>query len=325
MVGNAADKARILLQEKERKEQKKAFESERLAIEQKSQVNLRSFGKSTSLEAVENAFKAETVGLVTREEFLEKRTIIASQIALEEKRKLDCKESERAASQNAKRIKVTQKLKLSFAGDDNDGVHDDDDATEMGDMAPVAVTDVKYATLGKDPNAPEAHLLPDKDREKQEESLRQHLAHEYAVLQDGIRKEPLEITYSYYNGSGHRRKIEVKKGDTIGTFLNKVQRELADEFREVRMSSLSNLMYVKEDIILPHTVTFYELIVNKARGRSGPLFHFDVQQHAVAAFDPRLQSRDTHAGKVVERHWYEKNKHVFPYNKWQTYDDTKGH
>ncbi|KAL3614004.1 hypothetical protein CASFOL_042078 [Castilleja foliolosa] len=46
---------------------------------------------------------------------------------------------------------------------------------------------------------------------------------------------------------------------------------------------------------------FYELIVNKARGKSGP----------------------SHAGKVVERHWYEKNKHIFPASRWEIYDPTR--
>lgn len=55
-------------------------------------------------------------------------------------------------------------------------------------------------------------------------------------------------------------------------------------------------MYVKEDIILPHSVSFYDLIVNKARGKSGPLFQFNLQEHAVMSFDPRLQSQDSHAG-----------------------------
>ncbi len=32
-----------------------------------------------------------------------------------------------------------------------------------------------------------------------------------------------------------------------------------------RTTSVQNLMYVKEDIILPHTVTFYDLIINKAQ------------------------------------------------------------
>lgn len=35
-------------------------------------------------------------------------------------------------------------------------------------------------------------------------------------------------------------------------------------------------MYVKEDIILPSTITFYDLIATRARGKSGPLFNFDV-------------------------------------------------
>lgn len=25
----------------------------------------------------------------------------------------------------------------------------------------------------------------------------------------------------------------------------------------------------------------------------------------------------SHAGKVVERHWYEKNKHIFPASRWE--------
>ena len=34
-----------------------------------------------------------------------------------------------------------------------------------------------------------------------------------------IKNEPLEITYSYWDGTGHRRKVVVKKGDTIADFL----------------------------------------------------------------------------------------------------------
>jgi hypothetical protein len=43
------------------------------------------------------------------------------------------------------------------------------------------------------------------------------------------------------------------------------------------MANYTNLMYVKEDVILPQNVTFYELITNKAMGKSGPLFQFDLQ------------------------------------------------
>ena len=37
-----------------------------------------------------------------------------------------------------------------------------------------------------------------------------------------------------------------------------------------------SLLYVKEDVIIPHGHTFHELIAHRARGKSGPLFHFDV-------------------------------------------------
>ena len=90
-----------------------------------------------------------------------------------------------------------------------------------------------------------------------------------------------------------------------------------------RTTSVSGLMYVKEDIILPHTVTFYDLIRNKVQGKSGPLFQFALAEHAVAAFDPRLKSQDSHAGKVVDRHWYSKNKHIFPASRWEAFDADK--
>ena len=29
------------------------------------------------------------------------------------------------------------------------------------------------------------------------------------------------------------------------------------------------------------------------------------------------------AGKIVERHWYERNKHIFPASRWEIYDPQK--
>lgn len=55
----------------------------------------------------------------------------------------------------------------------------------------------------------------------------------------------------------------------IGMFLKAVKEQLMVDFRELRHVSVGNLVYVKEDIILPHHHTFYELIANKVRGRDG--------------------------------------------------------
>ena len=105
-------------------------------------------------------------------------------------------------------------------------------------------------------------------------------------------------------------------------------------------------------------MTFYELIINRAMGKSGPLFQFDLQEHAMMTFDPRIKSQDSHAGarwgakapallaallqqaprsgrpplppprlpragKVVDRHWYDKNKHIYPASRWATFDPEK--
>ena len=49
-----------------------------------------------------------------------------------------------------------------------------------------------------------------------------------------VKNEPLQITYSYWDGTGHRRQVVVRKGDTISQFLKAVKLQLSEEFREVR-------------------------------------------------------------------------------------------
>lgn len=82
--------------------------------------------------------------------------------------------------------------------------------------------------------------------------------------------------YSYWDGGGHRRTIDIRKGTTVGRFLEMVKAQLIGEFHEIRSTSAEDLMYVKEDLIIPQHYSFYDLIITKARGKSGPLFHFDV-------------------------------------------------
>ena len=79
------------------------------------------------------------------------------------------------------------------------------------------------------------------------------------------------------------------------------------------------------DLILPHHFTFYDFILNKARGKSGPLFHFDVHEDVRMQADATVEKDESHAGKVVERHWYEKNKHMFPASRWEVYDPKKSY
>lgn len=50
----------------------------------------------------------------------------------------------------------------------------------------------------------------------------------------------------------------------------------------------------------------------KARGKSGPLFVFDAHDDVRLLADATVAKDESHAGKVVERSWYNRNKHIFP-------------
>ena len=84
------------------------------------------------------------------------------------------------------------------------------------------------------------------------------------------------------------------------------------------------LLYVKEDLVVPQDVTFYDLIATRARGKSGPLFRFDVKDDVrVGTVDSRVERDESHPGKVVERRWYDRNKHIFPASRWEVWNMNK--
>ncbi|KAG2259347.1 hypothetical protein Bca52824_078641 [Brassica carinata] len=319
-VGTSQDGVRIRRLQKQREaERRKIQELKSKTASGQEQSGLLQFG-SSSCEILDTAFKKETVGLVTREEYVEKRVNIRNKFEEEEKEKLLKllqEEEELQQQKRTKKRKLKGSSRLSFAEDLEDGSDDDDDNGENKSSG-----NLRYGKLGKDPSV-ETNFLPDSEREAEEQAERERLKKQWTREQEQIKNEPLQITYSYWDGTGHRRVIQVRKGDAIGTFLRAVQQQLAPDFREIRTASVENLLYVKEDLIIPHQHSFYELIINKARGKSGPLFHFDVHEDVRTIADATIEKDESHAGKVVERHWYEKNKHIFPASRWEIYDPTK--
>ncbi|PWA67691.1 XAP5 protein [Artemisia annua] len=252
------------LRNKERSERKKIQELKNKNA--KGQSGLLQFGSSSS-EILETAFKKETVGLVTREQYVEKRVNIRTKIEEEEKEKLQKlqQEEDELQLQKLKKRKIKANPRLSFSEDFENGEEEEDgeDKNKESNM-------FGRRGFGKDPTV-ETSFLPDSEREAEEQAERERLRKQWLREQEQIKNEALEITYSYWDGAGHRRVMQVRKGDTIGEFLRAVQQQLAPEFREVRTTSVENLLYVKEDLIIPHQHSFYELIVNKARGKSGPV------------------------------------------------------
>ena len=183
---------------------------------------------------------------------------------------------------------------------------------------------LKKKRLGKNPDV-DTFFLPDVDRDEEENKLREKLKDEWDQRQRKLKDETIEITYSYWDGSGHRKSVNMKKGNTIYQFLQKCLDDLRIDFPELRAITADQMVYVKEDLIIPQTNTFYDFIVTKARGKSGPLFSFDVSDDIRLVNDATVEKEESHAGKVVLRSWYERNKHIFPASRWEPYDPTKSY
>jgi len=273
------------------------------------------------VDSMEESLKKSTIGLVKLEDFMQKRKALEEAKAREAARTDELKD-EKVKKKKRKAAKST----LSFAMDDEDGEEASPksgqaknelaDADEGEESAPSA----KRAKLTKNPSV-DTSFLPDREREESERRMREELRKKWLKEQEEVKKEEIEVTYSYWDGSGHRKSVLCKKGDDISTFLEKCRQQ----FPELRSVSVDNLMYIKEDLIIPHHYTFYDFIINKARGKSGPLFNFDVHDDVRMLADATIEKDESHAGKVVERSWYQRSKHIFPANRWEVFDPEKNY
>jgi hypothetical protein len=52
------------------------------------------------------------------------------------------------------------------------------------------------------------------------------------------------------------------------------------------------------------------------------LSSFDVHDDVRLTNDASKEKDESHAAKVIERRWYERNKHTFPASRWEVFDPT---
>jgi protein FAM50 len=358
-TGGARESARILALEETRAARTRELARQKGAIAAAaSSASGLSREFTTTSDAVEDLLASDTVGLVTHEDFKARRLYL-ERCAAEVREKRNAKLRGEQAAERQLKLRKGNSAKLSFAdGDesedsDGDGSSSSEDkdtnrtvkrplaemskegwksepAVEEGEEGNKRACgrDIKRAEseseakrfekrprVTKNPDA-NTDFLPDRDRELAEEEERERLKQEWHNEQECRKNELVNITYSYWDGSGHRRTIRCKKGTTVGRFLSMVQAE----FKELRNVSSDELVFVKEDLIIPHHYSFYDFIVSKARGKSGPLFNFDVVEDVRLVSDAKKEKEDAHAAKVVERRWYERNRHIFPASRWVTFD-----
>eukprot|EP00126_Sphaerothecum_destruens_P010160 Sdes_comp20682_c0_seq8m16182 len=231
-----------LAQKRELEREEFERRKEKIALENESHVANFNNKFSSTYESIGDQLINDTVGLVTRDEFARKREkILQEREQILAKAKLD--ENLKANSKSKKPKK--KKLKTSTLSFD---FEEDDPGSEKEQQSEEA--SVPLIKTVKNP-AVDTSFLPDKTRELEERRLREELRQEWLRQQEIIKKEEIEITYSYWDGSGHRKTLMAKKGNTIGEFLQKALETLRAEFFELKHASTESVMYIKEDLIIP--------------------------------------------------------------------------
>jgi protein FAM50 len=186
----------------------------------------------------------------------------------------------RDEQKKVKKRKKSGKATLSFALDD-EGEGGGADSTS-GSATPIPSVDaenqLQRKKFRKNP-AVDTSFLPDREREEAERREREELRQQWLKRQEEMKQEEIEITYSYWDGSGHRKSVVVsncpytswhsrclpglqcKKGDDIGTFLEKCRQQ----FPELRAVNVDNLMYIKVGKLLQRPSCLPELIATRRR------------------------------------------------------------
>jgi len=323
-VGSARDGQRARHGANEQEARGEALEKMKAKLRADTEAQISSisdkFLEDTTMK--EQMFKASVQGLQTNAEYRQKEALFADDSkdlvqATEEADLIDQIKYQQeleniALSKNRKkRKKNKKKAMLSF---------DDDFEEEFVPLKKKAKKNNKKRNknrlisekkLGKNPSI-DTSFLPDAERDAKDEELREQFRKEWHQEQERIKDEQLTMTFAYYDGSGHRRTTTIKKGESINDFLESARKTLAPHFSDLRGLHGSSLMFIKDELIIPHSYTFYDLIVTKAFGPNGALFKLDPYE--------KHQKDITPPGKVITRSWYERNKHIYPASRWDTYD-----
>lgn len=197
---------------------------------------------------------------------------------------------------------------------------------------------------------------------RREAAEREALRKEFLVLQAAVKATEIAIPFVFYDGTNIPGGVaRVKKGDFIWVFLDKSRKvgaELgvggekhANVRREWARVGVDDLMLVRGTMIIPHHYEFYFFIMNKTLGPGNqPLFDYSAEapaskeaiedpgsapidplstaskggiQHTVDINSLEGASDDPTFTKVVDRRWYERNKHIYPASVWQDFDPEK--
>lgn len=224
--GAASEAGRAMQLMKKREIAQQEIELRKKKIEDDLKIHNIENKFATHYNAVEQQLKTSTIGLVTLNEMKAKQENIVRErerkLAQKEREKEQEKERALAAKQAEKNKQKRQIQALSFnleEDEDEAQVSDVDDDRNDSDVKTVEKSDddskdsfQPVKKIKKNPDV-DTSFLPDREREEEENRLREELRQEWAMKQNALKEEEIEITFSYWDGSGHRRSVIMKKGN----------------------------------------------------------------------------------------------------------------
>lgn len=183
-------------------------------------------------DSMEETLKNSTVGLVRLEDFQQRRKELEEQKLREAARTNELKyvtifffvplevstpeyyrshDMENMFRDEAKRTKKRKKVAkatLSFALDDDEEEEDSREGSSKEKDDEDGTPPTKRSRSHKNPHV-DTSFLPDREREEAERKERERLRVEWLVRQEELKKEEIEVTYSFWDGSGHRKSVMV--------------------------------------------------------------------------------------------------------------------
>lgn len=224
--GAASEAGRAMQLMKKREIAQQEIELRKKKIEDDLKIHNIENKFATHYNAVEQQLKTSTIGLVTLNEMKAKQENIVKErerkLAQKEREKEQEKERALAAKQAEKNKQKRQIQALSFNLDedeDEDEVETSNDNTKIFTKPENGCDEPTIKKIRKNPDV-DTSFLPDREREEEENKLREELRQEWAKKQNVLKEEEIEITFSYWDGSGHRRSVIMKKGNDFNTKNN---------------------------------------------------------------------------------------------------------
>ncbi|KAF2842203.1 XAP5-domain-containing protein [Patellaria atrata CBS 101060] len=196
-----------------------------------------------------------------------------------------------------------------------------------------------------------------------EAQTREQLRKEFLAMQEAVKATEIVIPFVFFDGTNIPGGMcKLKKGDHIWLFLDRARKVGAEtgvgggdkSRKDWARISVDDLMLVRDEIIIPHHYEFYYFLINKTVGFNGRLFNYspdptsttilptdkstnltgydplsrpnkEKKKAVITAVDSELEGfkDDPTATKVVDRRWYERNKHIYPASVWEEFDPMK--